>query len=364
MKKKLLLVCCTAALVLSSCGSVSSSNTSDASIAETVEEKAEEKEQQSKENQVQLEQTDTDAENSEDEQTGYEFTIGDAKIILPNDYGYEDSSNESIECYLLYLEPEKPTSKFLLVYYYKDAIKGQITAKQTIEGTEPLYPAWRDTIINQVYSESTLLQEEPYTKNGEPAYHFVFSQAATNGVVNIFDTYLLMANKNDLLIVMGVCPEEIQKEFSEEYKEIIQNIETAGINDDAPKSTQKEATSSFTNKYGTPTTKCAHPGCNNYIASSGDTNCCVTHSNRCADCGKYIDEDAMYCMDCLTNAAGGSNSGGQPRNDSSSSKKSSKKCAFLENGVAVCNNQAEEGSPYCSYHKKLLDDAYNSLMGE
>ena len=77
-----------------------------------------EKEQQSKENQVQLEQTDTDAENSEDEQTGYEFTIGDAKIILPNDYGYEDSSNESIECYLLYLEPEKPTSKFLLVYYY------------------------------------------------------------------------------------------------------------------------------------------------------------------------------------------------------------------------------------------------------
>lgn len=61
---------------------------------------------------------------------------------------------------------------------------------------------------------------------------------------------------------------------------------------------------SFTNKYGTATTKCAHPGCNNYIASSGDTNCCPTHSRRCLECGKYIDEDAAYCMDCIRKALG------------------------------------------------------------
>lgn len=60
------------------------------------------------------------------------------------------------------------------------------------------------------------------------------------------------------------------------------------------------STTPFTNKYGTRTTKCAHKGCNNYIASSGDTNCCTVHSNKCLNCGKYIDEDAMYCMDCLT----------------------------------------------------------------
>ena len=58
----------------------------------------------------------------------------------------------------------------------------------------------------------------------------------------------------------------------------------------------------FTNKYGTATTKCAHSGCDNYIASSGDTNCCVTHSKKCANCGVYIDEDATYCMDCLKKA--------------------------------------------------------------
>ena len=58
----------------------------------------------------------------------------------------------------------------------------------------------------------------------------------------------------------------------------------------------------FTNKFGTATTKCAHKGCSNYIASSGDTNCCTTHSRKCLECGCYIDEDAMYCMDCIEKA--------------------------------------------------------------
>ena len=69
-----------------------------------------------------------------------------------------------------------------------------------------------------------------------------------------------------------------------------------------PKPVRTSSKSSFTNKYGTPTTKCAHSGCNNYIASSGDTNCCTIHSNRCLECGKYIDEDATYCMDCIQKA--------------------------------------------------------------
>ena len=62
--------------------------------------------------------------------------------------------------------------------------------------------------------------------------------------------------------------------------------------------------SSFTNDYGTPSTKCAHSGCSRYIASSGDTNCCTTHSNRCGNCYCYIDEDALFCMDCIEDAIG------------------------------------------------------------
>jgi hypothetical protein len=67
-------------------------------------------------------------------------------------------------------------------------------------------------------------------------------------------------------------------------------------------SNNSSSTSSFTNKYGSSTTKCAHTGCTRYIASSGDTNCCTVHSNKCGNCGKYIDEDAMYCMDCIEKA--------------------------------------------------------------
>jgi hypothetical protein len=61
----------------------------------------------------------------------------------------------------------------------------------------------------------------------------------------------------------------------------------------------------FSNKYGTKSTKCAQSGCNNYIASSGDTCHCVAHSNKCLECRCYIDGDAMYCMDCLSDAVNG-----------------------------------------------------------
>lgn len=59
----------------------------------------------------------------------------------------------------------------------------------------------------------------------------------------------------------------------------------------------------FTNKYGTKTTVCAHPGCTDYIALSGDTNCCVAHSSKCHDCGCYIDEDGFLCVSCIAKAA-------------------------------------------------------------
>lgn len=74
-------------------------------------------------------------------------------------------------------------------------------------------------------------------------------------------------------------------------------------NDSKTDSSNSDTSTPFTNKYGTPTTKCAHTGCYNYIATSGDTNCCTTHSNRCLDCNKYIDEDAYWCVSCIAAAA-------------------------------------------------------------
>lgn len=131
----------------------------------------------------------------------------------------------------------------------------------------------------------------------------------------------------------------------------------------------KSSGSSFTNKYGTPTTKCAHPGCNNYIASSGDTHNCTTHSNKCLNCGKYIDEDAMYCMSCLEKSAKdvtGNNSYGSSSNNSSNSSSSSAggpgKCKYKVGGEYVCSKPATHGN-LCEEHYKYLDDTYNNLIG-
>lgn len=94
------------------------------------------------------------------------------------------------------------------------------------------------------------------------------------------------------VVIVGVCA-------------LIGICSSSGSRSSSNSGTTTSSRSSFTNKYGTPTTICAHPGCTNYIASSGDTNCCTKHSNRCGNCGKYIDEDAMFCMDCLRNALNG-----------------------------------------------------------
>lgn len=61
--------------------------------------------------------------------------------------------------------------------------------------------------------------------------------------------------------------------------------------------------SSFSNDYGSSTTTCAKSGCYNKIASSGDTAYCTSHSNKCLECYCYIDGDALYCLDCLSDAA-------------------------------------------------------------
>lgn len=54
-----------------------------------------------------------------------------------------------------------------------------------------------------------------------------------------------------------------------------------------------------TNKYGTPKTICAYSSCTSYIASSGDTQFCTKHSNKCLECGAYIDDDAAWCIACI-----------------------------------------------------------------
>ena len=116
----------------------------------------------------------------------------------------------------------------------------------------------------------------------------------------------------------------------------------------------------FTNSFGTPNTKCNHSGCNNSIASSGDTNCCVIHSNKCLNCGKYIDEDAMFCMDCLSGRSPKLEDTG--KYDSSNVPKSG--CQYQYFDGSLCGKPTNHYASLCDEHFKQLNDTYNALIGQ
>ena len=118
----------------------------------------------------------------------------------------------------------------------------------------------------------------------------------------------------------------------------------------------------FTNQYGSPTTKCAHSGCSNYIASSGDTNCCTIHSRKCLDCGKYIDEDAMYCMDCLTNASQKSNNSFS--GETNNSKKSGTENSDSNIGAGGYEMPNEGDKSFSDYVKRVDPELYDELFSD
>ena len=115
----------------------------------------------------------------------------------------------------------------------------------------------------------------------------------------------------------------------------------------------------FTNSYGSATTKCAHNGCYNTIASSGDTNCCIVHSNKCLNCGKYIDEDALFCMDCLS-GNNSTNKSGQYSSDNAPSGG----CQYTYLDGTICGNKTNKWTTLCDKHCKELNDTNHSLVGK
>lgn len=112
---------------------------------------------------------------------------------------------------------------------------------------------------------------------------------------------------------------------------------------------EKQGTSG--NKYGDSNTKCVVSGCTNTIATTGDTNCCVVHSNECLECKKFIDGDAMYCMDCLNGAITGK----------SSSTSNNSKCGYKYSDGSVCGSATNKYDSLCDKHFEKLNDIYNSF---
>lgn len=116
----------------------------------------------------------------------------------------------------------------------------------------------------------------------------------------------------------------------------------------------------FTNSYGTPTTKCAHSGCSNTIAVSGDTNCCIIHSNKCFICGKYVDEDAIFCLDCLSGKTTSITDTGKY----SGTTVISNGCQYSYFDGSICGESTNKYTSLCDDHFKELYDAYQSFVGK
>lgn len=125
---------------------------------------------------------------------------------------------------------------------------------------------------------------------------------------------------------------------------------------------RKKDTTKFTNKYGSSTTICAHSGCKNYIATSGDTNCCTVHSNKCLNCNKYIDEDAVYCMDCLTEAIGSSSSSSSNPGKSTYSYSSFNSSSSGKKGAGGYDMPNASDESFSDYVKRVDPDLYYSLF--
>lgn len=113
----------------------------------------------------------------------------------------------------------------------------------------------------------------------------------------------------------------------------------------------------FTNSYGTAKTKCNHKNCSNLIAMSGDTNCCIMHSNKCNNCGIYIDEDAIFCMECLS---GKINS--LENTPKQSTGMQSNRCQYTDFYGVVCNKSTNKYARLCDAHFNELHNTYCDLI--
>lgn len=133
-------------------------------------------------------------------------------------------------------------------------------------------------------------------------YHDVVFREFYEYVLSLSENDNAFAGGRDETTLIGI-ESIIEKIGSDTYLEILPQvqIELQRIQN-RPRPERPAPTARFTNSFGTPTTICARAGCNEYIASSGDTHNCETHSGRCIGCNIFIDGDALMCLSCIERA--------------------------------------------------------------
>ncbi len=241
---------------------------------------------------------------------------------------------------------------------YKDVA----TYKQTFDFYKPYVGIYRSNNGDQTTFRIRYVKQE-----GKFAAIIGGGNNGTGGYDGIFEYPELSSGKRNNYEFTIINDHQINRIYywsNGNGSSIIELIkENNSVSSDSQQQTSGNSSARFTNAYGTPTTVCAHPGCNNYIASSGDTNCCTTHSSRCLNCRKYIDEDASFCMSCISKSINSpSNSNSNKSGSSSSSSNSSGKTAKCN----YCNGTgyADGGKcPWCGGSGKTYDSIFNDLLG-
>ena len=281
---------------------------------------------------------------------GIKFTVPDSCIID------EENSDQNISIYFQPMD-SLGAHDMISVTRFKNVLPEGLSEEDVYYSLSTV----SEQLISQA-TDSAPMTEYKYPVDGFPGY---FCKADKEDGSQNYESYHFQINPTDVMFVLYINLPIGGKARPELFQEIIDNViideskhteptTSATGNTGGKESSDKPA---FTNKYGTPTTICAHKGCNSYIARSGDTNCCEKHSAKCLNCGKYIDEDAMYCMDCLSNAASNTT-----KKTSYSASDTSNRCQFKDSkGNKSCTNPAMPGSTLCEEHYKYLDDVYHSF---
>ncbi len=238
----------------------------------------------------------------------------------------------------LYLQNEKSDEPNNVVFITR--------AKDVLENTKEWTSAeWylsevKDSLVEQGKIEKNYT-EESFEKKETPVIVLNGNYPGTtlNTVI-----YLLMNDYSDLLIIQYVSkPITGEKDYFDEVHEIVNNLELSY--DGFQKATPTPETNS-----GTSSDKKACDG-EPYGAGS--------------DWAKY-DKNGDGCINDSEFQAGMGDAIENKVNGTSSGSDTSDRtglCEFKENGKYICNKKAMSGYSFCKEHWELLNNAYNSLVG-
>lgn len=261
----------------------------------------------------------------------YEETLDEIHYSVSDLWRKVDYSNDSLKQCAYYLDETNENCVMTMLLYADNTIYTRQQAEDYMDifmnGFFSLQNGYSDGSFSS-YVASVPARHGNYVNSGAEVEVYCYLPSTTT--VFILSKWHMSGSSSEI--------------DDDTFLKVVNSIQMPELNVTDESSTPSGNTYSpgFTNKYGTADTKCAYSGCNSKIATTGDTNCCIDHSNNCLNCGCYIDSDAMYCMSCLSGSTSGS-----------------KKNYDYDKGYGY--SAPKEGQSFSDYVKEQDPDLYNAI---